>query len=89
MASRGHLNQLAAVVRDDALGTLWTLLPEDDDGREAEALMRAQRDVVARQDPQFQLTALIAALARIVAGQQEEIAQLKRMKANAAALAKK
>jgi hypothetical protein len=79
MASLGHLNQLSAQVRDDALATLQALLPEDDgDGREAEALMRAQRDVMASKDPAFQTNALVAALARIVARQQEEISSLKR-----------
>ena len=87
MASLGHLNQLSAQVRDDALATLQALLPEDDgDGREAEALMRAQRDVMASKDPAFQTNALVAALARIVARQQEEISSLKRAKANAATL---
>jgi hypothetical protein len=92
MASHGHLNQLSAQVRTDALETLSALLrsqADDGGGREAEALVAASRDVVASQDPQFQLNALIAAMARIVAGQQEEIATLKRTKANAAALAKK
>jgi hypothetical protein len=87
MASLGHLNQLSAQVRDDALATLQALLPEDDgDGREAEALMRAQRDVMASKDPAFQTNALVAALARIVARQQEEISSLKRAKANVATL---
>jgi hypothetical protein len=46
----------------------------------------AQRDVVASKDPQFQTTALVAALVRIVEAQGEEIATLKRTKANSAAL---
>jgi hypothetical protein len=86
MASLGHLNQLSAVVRTDALETLQGLLPEDGDGREGEALEAATRDVVASKDPQFQTYALVGALAHIVARQQEEIATLKRTKANAAAL---
>jgi hypothetical protein len=55
-------------------------------GMRAEALMPAQRDVVASKDPQFQVDALVAGLARIVALQGEEIATLKRTKANAATL---
>jgi hypothetical protein len=86
MASHGNLNQLAAQVRTDALETLGALVPEDDGGREAEALQAAVRDVVASKDPQFQTTTLIAALARIAARQQEEISTLKRTKANASAL---
>jgi hypothetical protein len=91
MASLGHLNKLAATVRIDTLETLSALLrseADDVDGREAEALVAASRDVVASQDPQFQLNALIAALARIVARQQDEIYALKR-KAKAAALREK
>jgi hypothetical protein len=78
-----YLNQLSASIRDDAVGTLAALLRTVDgggDGRELEALEVATRDVVASQDPQFQLNALIAALARIVASQQEQIDSLKRAK---------
>jgi len=76
MASHGHLNQLSAQVRTDALETLSALLrseAHDGGGRAAEALVAASRDVVARQDPQFQLNVLIAALVRIVADHQEQI----------------
>jgi hypothetical protein len=90
VAGHGYLNQLSAVVRRDALETLSALLRSEADGggREAEALQAASRDVVASQDPQLQLNALIAALARIVARQQDEIDALKR-KAKAAALREK
>jgi hypothetical protein len=89
VAGRQFLNQLSASIRDDAVETLAALLRTvdgDGDGRELEALEVATREVVARQDTEFKLNALIAALARIVARQQEEIATLKRTKANAAAL---
>ena len=89
MAGRQYLNQLSAQIRDDAVGTLSALLrakDDGDDGRCQEALEAATRDVVARTDPAFQLNALVAALARIVAGQQQEIDSLKRTKANAASL---
>jgi hypothetical protein len=91
VAGHQYLNQLTAVVRTDALETLSALLRSEADGggREAEALMRAQRDVVASKDPQFQTYALVGALARIVADQQQQIDALKRTKANAAALTKK
>jgi hypothetical protein len=92
VAGRQYLNQLTATVRTDALETLSALLrseADDGGGREAGALQAASRDVVASQDPQFQLNVLIAALARIVAGQKEEIDALKRTKANAAALREK
>ena len=80
MASLGHPNQLSAQVRDDGVKTLQTLLPEDDgDHREAEALMRAHRDVVASKDPDFQVYALVGA-------QQQELDSLGRVKATAAAL---
>jgi hypothetical protein len=88
VAGRQHLNQLSAQVRDDALQTLQALLPSDadDGGREREALEAATRHVVARTDPEFQVNALIASLARIIAYQQQEIDTLKRAKANASAL---
>jgi hypothetical protein len=95
VAGRQYLNQLSAQVRTDAVETLSALLRSEADedgseaGREQEAIEAATRDVVARTDPEFQTNALVAALARIVAGQQQEIATLKRTKANAAALAKK
>ena len=79
MAGHGYLNQLSALVRRDALETLSALLRSEADGggREAEALQAASRDVVASQDPQLQLNALIAALARIVARQQKQLNALK------------
>ena len=81
---------LAAVVRRDALETLTTLLPEDDgEHREREGLQAAQHDRVASKDPVFQVDALVGALARIVAAQQQEIDKLKRTKANATTLASK
>jgi hypothetical protein len=46
----------------------------------------AQRAVVASTDSQFQTYALVGALARIVEDQQQEIATLKRTRANAATL---
>jgi hypothetical protein len=82
VAGRQYLNQLSAGVRTNAVETLQALLRSeaDDggDGREQEALEAATRDVVARTDPAFQLNALVAALARIVARQQEEIDSLKK-----------
>jgi hypothetical protein len=92
VAGRQYLNQISAQIRDDAVGTLSALLrskDDEDDGRCQEALEAAPRDVVARTDPEFQVNALAAALARIVADQQQEIATLKRTKANAATLASK
>jgi hypothetical protein len=89
VAGRQFLNQLSAEVRTDAVETLSALLrseADDGSGRETEALQAASRDVVASQDPQFQLNALVAVLDRIVARQQEEIDSLKRTKANAATL---
>ena len=87
MADRIYLNQLQAVVRRDALERLSALLPEDDgDHREGEALVAGVRDVVARQDSAFQLDALVGALTRVVAAQQEEIAAIKKSKAPTAAL---
>jgi hypothetical protein len=90
VAGRQYLNQISAQIRDDAVGTLSALLrskDDEDDGRCQEPLEAATRDVVARTDPEFQVNALAAALARIVADQQQEIDTLKRRtKANAAAL---
>jgi hypothetical protein len=89
VAGYRYLNQLEAEIRDNALETLSALLrseADDGGGREAEALEAAVRDVVASQNPEFKLNALVAALARIIAGQQEEIAEIKRTKATASAL---
>jgi hypothetical protein len=74
VAGHAYLNKLSAIVRRDALERLEDLLPDDaGDAREQEALVAAQRDVVASKDPQFQVYALVGALSRIVARQQEEI----------------
>jgi hypothetical protein len=85
VAGHQFLNQLSAQVRLDAVETIQALLrssagdeDESEAGREQEALMHATRDVVAKTDASFQVNALVAALARIVAGQQEEINTLKR-----------
>jgi hypothetical protein len=90
MAGYQFLNQLEAEIRDDALQTLSALLrssaADDDGGREAEALEASVSDVVASQNTEFKLNALVAALVRIIAGQQEEIDRLGRVKANAASL---
>lgn len=90
MAGVQYLNRLAVQVHDRAVETLQALLPDDGDGkREREALEATHRDVVARNDQQFRTTGLVAALTSVVAKQQEEIATLKRTKANAAALKEK
>jgi hypothetical protein len=83
VAGHQFLNQLSAQVRTDAVETIQALLrssagDEDSEGREQEALECATRDVVAKSDVEFQLNALVAAVARIVAGQQEEIDSLKK-----------
>ncbi len=51
MASVSHLRKLAALERDNALGILDGLLPDDPASREA--LVAAQRDVVGSKDPEF------------------------------------
>jgi hypothetical protein len=74
VAGYQYLNKLSATVRRDALKRLEALLLDDEgDAREAEALQAARRDGVASKDPEFQAYALVGALSRIVARQQEEI----------------
>jgi hypothetical protein len=75
MAGRQHLNRLEAVVLDAAVGVIEDYLPEDaHDARDA--VTHARRDVVARADATFKTTALVGAMARIIAAQDERIARL-------------
>jgi hypothetical protein len=70
-----HLRKLAASERDNALCILDELLPDDPDAREA--LLAAQRDVIGKTEPDFQVNALVGALARVVADQPRQIDELR------------
>lgn len=74
MAHPSVLRKSAAIERAEALGTTDRLLPEDSPAREL--LHAATADVVGKYDESFQTTALVGALARIVAAQEERIAEL-------------
>ena len=61
MAGTQHLNRLHAVCLDYAVASLQKRLPADAPEEIREALTAASRDVVASTDPDFKVTALIAA----------------------------
>jgi hypothetical protein len=75
MASYSHLRKLAAIEREGALAVLDELLPEDPDARKA--LLVARRDVIGKTEPDFQVNALVGALARVVLEQQRQIDELR------------
>ena len=76
MAGRQYLNRLENVVLDQAVGVIEDYLPEDaHDARDA--VMHARKDVVARADATFKTIALVGALARVVAAQQDQIDELR------------
>jgi hypothetical protein len=50
-------------------------LPNDPDAREA--LLAAQRDVIGKTEPDFQVNTLVGALARVVLEQQRQIDELR------------
>jgi hypothetical protein len=75
VASYSHLRKIAAQERAAALEVLDELLPEDSPSRVS--LEAAQHDVVASKEWEFQVNTLVGALARVVAAQQEQIAELR------------
>ena len=62
---------------DSSVALIDELLMDEEDTEAKTAVLHARRDVVGRTDIGFRVNVLAGALARIVARQQEEIAELR------------
>jgi hypothetical protein len=76
MAHPSVLAKTGAIERDEAVRILQELLPADEYPDVHDNILAAQRDVVGRSDPGFQLAVLVGAMARIIEAQDARIREI-------------